>query len=800
MKKEKSLFSRLCKGWIFSSFVLLLFAGKVSADNTALSQMPSPKEGDSCFVLAQEFSSENQEKNLKELMAKFEGLSTMIGKEMGREFDDLRKEMEKLSISVEKIEEILFGKNIVLGLYVSESNDADFVMTAELKENFSDYDFLFSLLSEMKAISKTDYKRVYSIDDDVFFLRKARTLFVTTNRELIYQYANTGIEKSLLDYPKFSAMYEKKPDNYFSWIFSSSSLTDPQNTNFSWEESGIAFLEATKEGIIFSSHGSKQEDEIKKLGITIPDLSKLNGEAKFLDKIPTGEVVYYLEVKNLKFYIELVIKILENLLDINMEEIAREEGQESNWSYFNEKILPLLEGNSGFVFQFYENTPSLTVFNDIEEEYLGSTRLQLGQMDETLQNLSKDVTYIEDGVKISRRKENLQGDSFVIYEVDQAKETDFDGMERLDLGFGITADNILMISAHPNFSDSYQKGELSFSLSTEYVSSIGFFDFDPIFDFVDSLVSFMDLDEVKYYFMTKSALSVFKNFSATNTVEEGFSQNSKAQILFQEPEIVDFRAWIGEQRKADTDLDGLSDFEEKFIFKTDFKKTDSDVDYMYDNMEITRKRNPRRKEDRVYFEDLSLNHFALKSIMALTFIGASEGEDEGKKFRPDDIATRAEILTLALRTFFPNEYFSYYASYATEGYTSFDPYEVHEGFSDPELGEEWPSEYVGYAYYHGMIEGYKVGEERFFKPNQQISRAGALAIILEVAGVKDAKPSPEFKDRFTDVTEKDWFLNISNFAKENGILSGVNGEFLGNQPLTRGEGAVMIYETLLRYK
>ena len=123
-------------------------------------------------------------------------------------------------------------------------------------------------------------------------------------------------------------------------------------------------------------------------------------------------------------------------------------------------------------------------------------------------------------------------------------------------------------------------------------------------------------------------------------------------------------------------------------------------------------------------------------------------------------------------------------SYYVVGY---DPVALWvNGFTDVSQGA-WYYDAVAYANYYALFNGDGKGN---FQPEETMSRAMFAAVIWNLEG----KPTPNGTATFTDVLKGAWYYDAVSWAAENGIVSGIgNGKFAPEQPITREEMAVMLY-------
>jgi hypothetical protein len=144
------------------------------------------------------------------------------------------------------------------------------------------------------------------------------------------------------------------------------------------------------------------------------------------------------------------------------------------------------------------------------------------------------------------------------------------------------------------------------------------------------------------------------------------------------------------------------------------------------------------------FDDVGTSHWGFEYIEAAYGAGAISGYDDDT-FRPDDLITRAEALSVILETYIAcgdynnldgwyyegydrhaevrddtrTHYFSDYEEY---GYEMASEENLSLGFSD--VSESWKRFYVHFADIHGMAEGYTDDNgNRVFRPDNYVTRA-----------------------------------------------------------------------------
>lgn len=167
-------------------------------------------------------------------------------------------------------------------------------------------------------------------------------------------------------------------------------------------------------------------------------------------------------------------------------------------------------------------------------------------------------------------------------------------------------------------------------------------------------------------------------------------------------------------------------------------------------------------------------HWAKGYINQLYNDDVISGYGDGR-FGPDDKITRAQIVKIAL--------------------LAFDhPLGIEEisSFSDVDRSE-WYIDYVDTAAASlGIVTGYS---DNTFRPNNEVTRAEALKIILVAGGISDF---PSVVPNFSDVdTVADWFSKYTAYAKNSGLIGGYSdGTFRGNQSITRAEVCKIVVELM----
>lgn len=166
------------------------------------------------------------------------------------------------------------------------------------------------------------------------------------------------------------------------------------------------------------------------------------------------------------------------------------------------------------------------------------------------------------------------------------------------------------------------------------------------------------------------------------------------------------------------------------------------------------------------------DHWAKTYINKLYNEDVISGYEDGR-FGPDDKITRAQIVKITLLAF----------GHPTSAVTAH--------FTDL-LEADWFYGYVLSAADLDIVSGYEDGT---FRPNNNVTRAEALKIILVAGGITEyTTVVPNFED--VD-TVADWYSKYTAYAKLSGLISGyTDGTFRGNQSITRAEVCKIVVELM----
>lgn len=172
----------------------------------------------------------------------------------------------------------------------------------------------------------------------------------------------------------------------------------------------------------------------------------------------------------------------------------------------------------------------------------------------------------------------------------------------------------------------------------------------------------------------------------------------------------------------------------------------------------------------VPFSDI-VDHWAESYIGRIYKKGIVSGKS-ATRFDPNAEITRAELTKIALIAF---------------GHTVPES-GTGSAFEDV-TASAWFARFVEKAYSLGIVSGYDDG----FRPNQPISRAAALKILLEASGLDIGDEAAQFED----VPSSAWFRKYVAFAQGEDIVGGYeDGTFQPNNRITRAEVAKIVTKIL----
>ncbi len=125
---------------------------------------------------------------------------------------------------------------------------------------------------------------------------------------------------------------------------------------------------------------------------------------------------------------------------------------------------------------------------------------------------------------------------------------------------------------------------------------------------------------------------------------------------------------------------------------------------------------------------------------------------------------------------------------AAEKYTKKYRNELDEGVNFPDIVGHWAEKDMRQLASKGILEG----SDGLMYPEQSVTKAEFLAMLMRTLGIKET----ELKDFFKDVDENSWFKGIVQTAYTKGYITDTNGYILPNKKLVREDMAVILMKML----
>ena len=166
------------------------------------------------------------------------------------------------------------------------------------------------------------------------------------------------------------------------------------------------------------------------------------------------------------------------------------------------------------------------------------------------------------------------------------------------------------------------------------------------------------------------------------------------------------------------------------------------------------------------FPDVPADHPNAEAITFLALSGAINGYPDGT-FQPDVLVSRVEALKIFLVG------------------SQIDVPQMQSSFPDVPT-THWGQKYIAEAAKRGVVNGHPDGS---FRPEDRVSRAGALKMLLLV---QDISPPTPANAPFADAPLDEWFTPFASYAKAKHLLDA--GERLEPaEQLSRGQIAELMY-------
>ncbi len=181
-------------------------------------------------------------------------------------------------------------------------------------------------------------------------------------------------------------------------------------------------------------------------------------------------------------------------------------------------------------------------------------------------------------------------------------------------------------------------------------------------------------------------------------------------------------------------------------------------------------------ENKKSFDDIGSKDASMrKAIEIMAAKGIINGKDSGK-FEPDSSINRSEFATLIVRAIY---------KYDSKAAAAFNDIEA----------KAWYYPFVASAKKEGIINGYP---DNTFKPQNIINKQEIITICASVLNNEKGFYYPKEVDKFLDFADNsnipEWARKFVALANREGIIiKRRDQKFVGEQPFTRGDAAVILY-------
>ena len=221
-----------------------------------------------------------------------------------------------------------------------------------------------------------------------------------------------------------------------------------------------------------------------------------------------------------------------------------------------------------------------------------------------------------------------------------------------------------------------------------------------------------------------------------DTDSDGLTDDEESNTYFTDPE------------NDDSDADNLSDYEEIFEFETDPNNSDTDGDGSPDGTEIDEDTDPLVSDIQDEDEDTDTAEDIDEDVAVV------EDTDEDEDAETEKLAS-------------------------IEDCTPFEDIISH-----------WSESDVCTLYTAGFVKG---KSEKVYDPDNKVTRAEFLKLIMLEAGYDPANESDLSITKYNDVNPGDWYYDIVALADEYGFLwYPTNDNWLPNEPITRGDAILQV--------
>lgn len=543
---------------------------------------------------------------------------------------------------------------------------------------------------------------------------------------------------------------------------------------FEWE--GMSLAEV-KDGYKFNFKIVGNPEKLKENGLSFNPSG--NFKPSLYKKFPSAKPMLYTESFNPKANNEQSKKLLEILRKI----LALPEDTDID-------IYENIKGATGafdreFAIGLAHDTnspiPTITIMANVSNNLAAGENF-IADLVAALQNFLKEENVPKGFYKISTE------DGFTKFTFDVMKIDDYQGppFPPLVFSFGVNKEGMLIISNYSG--DSWTGFNL---VETGENTGIFYLNARNFWGWFDALAEWGEragggehgppLDFYQSYYSVLEKIYGWRDLLITSTATES-EATITGEINIDQAKHKTYEQLIEEIKSSDRDGDGISDYEERYVYHTSVESVD--------DLEKLQKGFKPGGEDRLW-TDVPEDAYYTDETSLLYQRGAIRGYDDGT-FKPGQLVNRAEFTTMIVKSF-------------EQGTSQFLGVDVELRVKDPPFTDldpvAWYYPYISKAYAAGFISGSvdQVTNELKFRPGDNISRAEAIAILNKAsAALTKTKPTVSCSTvPFDDVPSDAWFCDEIANAYQNGVTKGKDEKkFAPNEFLNRADAAVMIRRTL----
>ncbi|MBI4995137.1 S-layer homology domain-containing protein [Candidatus Peregrinibacteria bacterium] len=489
----------------------------------------------------------------------------------------------------------------------------------------------------------------------------------------------------------------------------------------------------------------------------------------------------------------------DETIDDLLAEIKKESGTDI------EEIFNVFDKEFSFAVQYDQNSPLpyVTLLADASNNKESASKLR-NDLTNSIKKLFKENKVPKKVYKIT------ETNGFTKIYFDPTKADDYAGPPFPEFIFtlGVSEDGLFIVSNYPNIEETFKR--TGFASNPDFASflpelnqsltGVFYLNTRNAWGFMDSFADWAQragagehgppLDFYQGYYSILEKIYGWRDLFLTVNGSES-EQLVTGSLTIDQAKHKTYEQLLSEIKSSDRDGDGISDYDEQYVYNTPMDSGDSDKDGVSDFDELMKGENPNG-EGRL-FKDVGENDYYTDEVAFLRQRGAISGYSD-QTFQPGRFVNRAEFTTMVVKAFeqgtsdFLGVDMELRTAIKTMPFSDIDPY-------------AWYAMPLAKAYGAGFISGnydQKTGQLKF-RPGDNITRAEAIAILNKASGaLKKTRPLASCENStFKDVPSDAWYCEAVNNAYSQGVTKGRSeGIFDPNGRLNRAEAAVMIRRTL----